>query len=75
MNQVQVHLPEMVDILRGETVVLGLPKESGVRYTWTVKGENSIGDTLRFLPTENTVVHVVKGLGSCLDRDSAQIFL
>lgn len=76
VNQVQVHLPEVVDILRGEEVVLGFAKENGVRYAWSVKGGSpSSGDTLRFVPTDNTIVHVTKGLGSCVARDSAQIFL
>ncbi|MDE7074668.1 MAG: hypothetical protein K2O69_06445, partial [Odoribacter sp.] len=76
VNQVQVNLPEIVDILRGEEVVLGFAKEAGVRYAWSVKGgSSSSGDTLRFVPTDNTVVRVTKGLGSCVASDSAQIFL
>ena len=76
VNEVQVSLPGVIDILRGEEVVLGFPKETGIRYAWTVKGgSSSSGDTLKFEPKDNTVVHVTKGLGSCVASDSTQIFL
>lgn len=76
VNEVQVNLPDVVDILRGEDVVSGFAKEIGVSYTWSMKGGSDVtGDTLRFTPEENTIVRVEKNLGSCTASDSMEIYL
>lgn len=75
VNRVVVHLPDVVDVLLGDEVVYGLPAEDKVRYTWTVDGNQTVKDTLRFIPDESLFVYVEKKVGECKAVDSSRIYL
>ncbi len=75
VRTVQLHTRKVADVLLGDTLRLSLPTETGVRYLWTYEGKNTTGTSLTIKPTENTVVHVEKRLGSCKAADSTLVYV
>ncbi len=75
VRDVQLHLPDIVDVLLGDTVKLTQPEEPLVQYVWTANGGKTPGKTWKYLPQQNMVVHLEKRIGECSVTDSTLIYV
>lgn len=75
VRDVQLHLPDVVDVLLGDDVQLSQPVEDSVVYVWRVGSNRIPGNTVTFTPTQNTVLFLEKRIGNCKAEDSTLIYL